>query len=242
MNFDQYARQYDQALEKGIRLSGEGKGYFARGRLQAARAWFEECGAAPARAVEFGCGIGTNVAALRDLWPSIEIVGLDVSEASLETAREMQGATGARFMTPEAFRRNGEPPADWVLCTGVIHHVPPRERPAALRFMRGLLAPGGALTIFENNPYNPGARLVMRRIPFDRDAVMARPGRLRAEVAALGLTEITCRFLFVFPRFLRALRGLEPALARLPLGAQYGVFARRPDRDHPSDDAGRRPA
>jgi glycosyltransferase involved in cell wall biosynthesis len=35
------------------------------------------------------------------------------------------------------------------------------------------------------------------------------------------------RFLFVFPSLLSALRPLEPHLARLPLGAQYGVFAFR---------------
>ncbi len=227
MNFDRYARQYDLELEKGIRLSGEGKEFFARGRLEAVRAWFAAEGLAPARALEFGCGVGTNLAALREIWPATEIVGLDVSEASLETARERHGAAGARFMTPEAFRRGGEAPADWVLCNGVLHHVPVEARPATLAFMRDLLAPGGSLTIFENNPYNPGARLVMRRIPFDRDAVMVRPSWLRARIAALGLGKPVCRYLFVFPRFLQLLRPLEPTLAGLPIGAQYGVFARR---------------
>jgi len=227
MNFDRYARQYDEALGMGLRLSGEGKDYFARGRVEAVRAWLADSGGAPERVVEFGCGVGTNVAALRAIWPALDIVGLDVSEESLEAARERHGATGARFMTPDAFRRAGEGPAGWVLCTGVLHHVPPAERPAALAFMRDLLAPGGCLTIFENNPYNPGARLVMRRIPFDRDAVMVRPGWLRAQMAALGLEQPACRYLFVFPRFLSALRFLEPALSPLPLGAQYGVFARR---------------
>jgi hypothetical protein len=34
-------------------------------------------------------------------------------------------------------------------------------------------------------------------------------------------------YLFVFPRLLKALRGLEPALARAPLGAQYQVLCRK---------------
>lgn len=231
MNFDRYARQYDEALERGIRLSGEPKEYFAHGRLEAARAWFDAAGWTPARAIEFGCGVGTNVASLRAIWPALEILGLDASEASLEAAREREGATGARFMTPEAYRRSGEAPADWVLCTGVLHHVPPPERRTVLAFLRDLLAPGGRLTIFENNPYSPAARLVMRRIPFDRDAVMVRPGWLRGELRALGFRDLACRYLFLFPRFLRALRPLEPVLATLPLGAQYGFLARRAPRE-----------
>ena len=35
--------------------------------------------------------------------------------------------------------------------------------------------PAGYFALFENNPWNPGARLVMRRIPFDRDAIMLSP-------------------------------------------------------------------
>ena len=35
-------------------------------------------------------------------------------------------------------------------------------------------------------------------------------------------------FLFVFPRVLGWLRGVEPRLARWPLGAQYLVLGRRP--------------
>jgi SAM-dependent methyltransferase len=239
MNFDRYARQYDEALDRGLRLSGEPKEYFARGRLEAARAWFAARRFSPARAVEFGCGVGTNVAAVRALWPRAEITGLDVSEASLEAARERHAASGARFMTPEAYRRTGSEGADWVLCTGVLHHVPPGERGAALGFMRDLLRPGGCLTIFENNPYNPGARLVMRRIPFDRDAVMVRPGSLVREVRALGFADTSCRYLFIFPRFLRALRPLEARLAALPLGAQYGVFARQAGGSGVIDSEGR---
>ena len=31
-------------------------------------------------------------------------------------------------------------------------------------------------------------------------------------------------FLFIFPHMLRGLRGLEPLVARLPLGAQYQIL------------------
>jgi hypothetical protein len=68
----------------------------------------------------------------------------------------------------------------------------------------------------------------MRRIPFDRDAVMlsireARRLLRTAELLPLG----SASTLFYFPRALRALRPLERPLSRLPLGAQYLVLARR---------------
>ena len=186
MNFDRYVRQYDQDLEKGIRLSGEGKHFFARERLIAVHEHFARSGFAPLRMIEFGCGIGTNIGIIRELWPATEIIGLDISEESLTAAEAQHRSTGARFMTPDTFRQAGEEPGDWVFCTGVVHHVPVAEREAVLRFIRDLLTPAGSLTVFENNPFNPGARLVMRLIPFDRDAVMVNPYRLESTLAGLG--------------------------------------------------------
>jgi hypothetical protein len=87
------------------------------------------------------------------------------------------------------------------------------------------LAPQGVLAVFENNPWNVGARMVMRRIPFDRDAVPLSPPALRALLGGAGLSVRSTRFLFYFPRPLAALRPLEPWLVRVPLGAQYWVLA-----------------
>ena len=54
----------------------------------------------------------------------------------------------------------------------MFHHIPPSERPAALALIRRKLRPQGRLFLFENNPWNPGARWVMKAIPFDRVATM----------------------------------------------------------------------
>ena len=67
----------------------------------------------------------------------------------------------------------------------------------------------------------------MRRIPFDRDAVPLSPRRARGLLAAAGFDGLRIRSLFYFPHALRLLRPLERSLARLPLGAQYWVLARR---------------
>jgi hypothetical protein len=69
----------------------------------------------------------------------------------------------------------------------------------------------------------------MHRIPFDRDAVPVSPREARRLLDAHGFRCGATRSLFWFPRVLAALRPLERSLARVPLGAQYWVLARRVD-------------
>ena len=110
----------------------------------------------------------------------------------------------------------------------MFHHIPPAEREAAVAYVHGALRPGGIFALWENNPWNPGTRLVMRRIPFDRDAETLSAPATRRLLRAGGFEIERTDFLFVFPRPLRALRPLERRLARAPLGAQYLVLARKP--------------
>ena len=86
---------------------------------------------------------------------------------------------------------------------------------------------GGVLALWENNPWNPGTRFVMSRIPFDRDAVMLSARQAVHLVSGAGLTPMTIDHAFIFPRALNALRPLESWLAGWPLGGQYQVLARR---------------
>ena len=77
--------------------------------------------------------------------------------------------------------------------------------------------------LFENDPWNVGTHLVMSRIPFDRDAQLIsvpQAGRLLRDA---GFTISGSTSLFFFPRPLKYLRFLEPALAPTRLGAQYLV-------------------
>ena len=117
--------------------------------------------------------------------------------------------------------------ADLVYCNGVFHHIAPARRAGAVAFVVRALRPGGLFAFWENNPWNPGTRLIMRRIPFDRDAVMLTPAAARRLLIDGGLEVVGTDFRFYFPASLRRLRPLEPHLRRLPLGAQYLVLARK---------------
>ena len=50
------------------------------------------------------------------------------------------------------------PPVDLVFVNGVFHHIPPKDHGVNLDYIQSSLKPGGLLVIFENNPFNPGAR------------------------------------------------------------------------------------
>ena len=218
------SEEYDALLAQGLRLSGEDRHYFIAGRLSGLREWLGP-EFRPRAILDFGCGIGDTAARLADLHPEAEVTGVDAAERAVEQARRTHRDPRVRFETLAEFRPEGR--YDLCYSNGVFHHIAPSERLRAASLVRAALAPGGRFALMENNPWNPGTRMVMRRIPFDRDAIPISPRRARSLLRAAGFALAPTRFLFFFPRPLAALRFLEPALSRVPLGAQYCVLATR---------------
>ena len=161
-------------------------------------------------------------------FPTTEVTGLDISRGCVERARRERSGPGVRFELVDDYAASDRQPADLLHCNGVIHHVPPPDRPAVVAKMVSLVRPAGLICVFENNPWNPGAHWVMRRIPFDRDAKMITPAGLRRLLRRADAEVCETAFLFFFPRALRALRVIEPFLLHVPCGAQYGVIGKIP--------------
>lgn len=223
--FDEFAQDYDAALQRGLDASGEGKEYFAEGRARWTRGRLDALGHAAGRVLDFGCGTGSATPYLLGALGAREVTGSDPSAASLEVARREHGARGARFVAPEGIAGAG--PFDTAFCNGVFHHIPLAERAGAVAAVHAALRPGGVFAYWENNPWNPGTRYVMSRIPFDRDAITLSPPESRRLLAAGGFTALRTDSLFWFPRALAALRPLERLLAAIPLGGQYLVLCRK---------------
>jgi SAM-dependent methyltransferase len=223
--FDAAAADYDRQLNMGLAYSGEPKEYFAVERMRWLRRCLDALGGSYAEALDFGCGTGTSAPLLAEVVGARRVVGTDVSGESLAVARRLHPSPTLRFVAP------AEVPAgtfDLAFCNGVFHHIPLDERHGAARQVHDALRPGGVFAFWENNPWNPGTRFIMSRVPFDRDAVTLTPPEARRLLRGAGFTVLRTDFRFVFPRALAALRRLEPALARLPLGGQYQVLCRKP--------------
>ena len=225
-HFDEFADNYDAALDRGISLSGEGKEYFARRRAEWLRFCLQGLMECPQRVMDYGCGSGSATPFLTNVLGAGLVHGVDLSAKSLISARRQYGSDRAEFHSLDRYQPKGI--LDLVYCNGVFHHIPPSDRITALNFIWRSLLPGGFFALWENNPWNPGTRLVMSRIPFDRGAVMLTPHEGCRLLRASGFEILRTDFLFIFPRLLRVLRRVEPWLSPFPLGAQYQILCRKP--------------
>ncbi len=225
--FDRFADEYEAVHARNLRLTGESPEYFARAKIEAVRRrWSAERRPEPGAILDFGSGIGASLPHLARAFPAAALTALDVSERSL-------AISAVRF--PDLARRvlydgRGELPLpaggfDLIFTACVFHHIAPDDQPRLLAGLRRLLAPGGALAVFEHNPGNPATRHIVADCPFDENAVLIAPRVLKARLRQAGFGRIDIAFTGFFPHALAALRPLERWLAKAPFGAQYYAFA-----------------
>jgi SAM-dependent methyltransferase len=224
--FDAYAANYDEALNRGLALTGESKEYYAEGRVRHVAERLRGLGLKAHNCLDFGCGTGTSAVFLRDGLGIGSYTGYDPSQDSITEAKQAVPWTEAAFLAEadEVPRQN----FDLAFTNGVFHHIPTDQRMEALRLVFESLKPGGVFAFWENNRWNPAVHWVMSRVPFDRDAQMLFPHQARRLLRQAGLKVLRTDHLFFFPARLAALRPLERWLRRVPLGGQYLVLVQKP--------------
>lgn len=229
--FDRYASHYAATVNASIAASGENVEYFAD--LKASLAHRAMRGAQPAALLDFGCGTGLSTRALRRAFPSVtRMIGVDPSADSIRQAAESTPAEeriAYEVSGPERLPV-ADATFDVVFAACVFHHIDRDQHGRWFREVERVLRPAGVFFLFEHNPYNPLTRRAVRDCPFDEGVVLLQPSYARRALRESGFAAAPPHYYFFFPPALGALRRLEPALSRVPLGAQYFVRAERRSR------------
>ena len=226
--FDKFAHSYRDMHARNIAVSGENPEYFAEYKIKDVARELAAAGVpASIKLLDFGCGIGGSMPYFRQHLPGAAVTGLDVSEKSLDIARERfpDAATYLAFdgmalpFADESF--------DVVFTACVFHHIPAEQHVALLAEIRRVLKPGGHFFIFEHNPRNPLTVNAVNTCPFDENAVLIDASLMRKRIRAAGFAKMRPVYRIFFPRALGFLRFLEPMLTVVPFGAQYYIRATR---------------
>jgi len=226
--FDKIANQYDDWHGQLIRGSGFDREYFNAYKIKEARRLLGD--KQPKAILDFGCGVGDVSVHMHRFFPSAQIYGVDISEASVEIAKEKQQHL------PATYAPLGE---DWehtvgsfgckfdlIFIIGVFHHAPREQHQAILSAITPHMQKGAALFIFELNPYNPATRYVFNKYekPVDANANLIKPNYLKKIIKINNLNLINCHYTIFFPKPLSLLLPLEQYLRFLPMGAHYYLF------------------
>jgi 2-polyprenyl-3-methyl-5-hydroxy-6-metoxy-1,4-benzoquinol methylase len=215
--FDKYAARYDNLLTEAIPEGLNEDGYFAEYKIALISNRIQQI--SPLKILDFGCGGGRSLPYLDKYFPNAELWGFDVSSSSLKSANER--VPRAKLFSEWSVIANTR--FDVIVAANVFHHIPVDERQLALTKCSQILADNGQMFLFEHNPYNPLTRWVFERCAFDADAEMLSLKTARNLANKAGFTTVQYGYTLFFPRQFSFLRGIEPTLKYIPLGAQYYV-------------------
>ncbi|NGX51196.1 MAG: Trans-aconitate 2-methyltransferase [Chlamydiae bacterium] len=221
VDFDEYTDNYEELLEDQLSFFSSSRDYFSAYKVQLLKRSLDRT---PKKILDFGCGIGLSLPHLLEAFQGSEIYGSDISLKSLESARQNY----PKVTILDTLEESSES-FDLIFLAGVIHHVPPRDRPLVMQQIQSLLTPGGEVCIFEHNPFNPITRRIVSNCPFDKGVVLVPKQELKRLMKAISIEPTKSEYCLFFPASLRALRAAERFLSWLPLGGQYFVMGKKSD-------------
>jgi SAM-dependent methyltransferase len=187
--------------------------------------------------LDFGCGNGRMLKCLLASGPlqrllkqgRLRLFGFDTSIASIHAAQSLVGDASVRLVS-DWQELPAEIRFDFVISCHVFHHIPPAERATVANTLHRRMKPASKLVIWEHNPFNPMARLLVEICPFDADARLLTLKTTRAVFDKKLYNPIQHAYVNFFPPSwlrLHGLAALEHKLMRLPLGAQYWALFER---------------
>lgn len=225
--FDDYADNYHDTLNQSLSVSGENTDYFAIERLKWLKHKLSQLfpDFVMKSILDYGCGTGDTLPILNAKFNPEKLIGIDLSVKNIELARKINKSTNTSFYTIENSPQNLN--CELAYCNGVFHHIPLEERNTALKTVCDLLSDEGIFAFWENNPWNPGTKYIMKKCPFDKDAITLSFLESKKLLKLNGFKIVDVSFCFIFPKSLKFLRFLEKGLSSFPIGAQYMILARK---------------
>lgn len=219
VDFDKFANEYENILDKQLNFFGEENSYFADYKIKLVK---ETIGFKPENILEFGCGIGRNLKFFSQYFPESNIYASDISEKSLSIAKQENPGVNL-FLLNENEIKNKTAKFDLIFVSCVFHHIQPSLRKGSIRGIYNMLNRKGAVYIFEHNPYNPVTRYIVKTCPWDTDAILLNMKETVSLMKESGLDIAEKNYSLFFPSQLKFLRPVENYLGKIPMGGQYYV-------------------
>jgi SAM-dependent methyltransferase len=231
--FDRHAAGYDGGLDNPVkRLMGNSPDQFIAVKARWLLRREKQLKGGGLALLDYGCGAGDLMRVLAGFGARAAFTGCDVSSGMLaEAARRWPQHLGPApaFAAQDGARTTfADGQFDIATISAVLHHVPVGERKAVYAELGRVLKPGGRLYVFEHNPRNPLVRYVIARTPIDSNAILLDADEVQHGLLDTARYEVETDYLMFMPPGIAFLRGVDRALAWLPLGAQYAVTARKP--------------
>lgn len=224
--FDAHARSYSEVLDRSVAMSGEDSSYFAEYKIRDLQHELRRLGrdtGSALRLLDFGCGVGASMPHARRYFAQAELIGADVSQDSLATAKSHYGELASFLALTDGVLPPQASDLDAAYAMCVFHHIDETLHVGLLSGLRSRLKPGGALIIYEHNPFNPLTVRVVNNCPFDENAVLIRASQMAQRCKEAGFRDVRVEYRVFFPGFLKVFRFTERLLSWLPLGGQYYV-------------------
>jgi trans-aconitate 2-methyltransferase len=143
---------------------------YERFRGERTRPFFDLLARIPDRSyksiVDLGCGTGDLTAALADHWPDSRVVGVDLSEEMLASAKERAEAGRVDFVKGDLASWRPEAPAELIVSNAAVHWVEDHE--ALLRHLFSCLAPKGVLAVQMPGNFASPSHTLLKKLTTDR--------------------------------------------------------------------------
>ena len=162
------------------------------------------------RVLDIGCGTGTMLILIHQLHPQVELCGIDPDAKALAKAEQKMERAGVSAQLVRSFSDNIPFPDasfDRIFSSFMFHHIPANEKLPALKEIRRLLKPEGALHLVDFSGHS-----LLMRLSHSKDMLQNSSSEgLLALMKSADLKEASClrnEKGLLFPRmYLRALAG-----------------------------------